>query len=77
MADTDKILQALERLETIVGLAAARARGKSGGRPKRSLKSSIATLTNKLYVDKANGINDIYKILNILRATLYKYIKEY
>jgi DNA invertase Pin-like site-specific DNA recombinase len=61
---------------TIAGLAAARARGKSGGRPKRSPKSSKVTLANKLYADKANTINDICRILNISRATLYRYIKE-
>jgi DNA invertase Pin-like site-specific DNA recombinase len=61
---------------TIAGLAAARARGKSGGRPKRSPKSSKVSLANKLYADKANTVNDICRILNISRATLYRYIKE-
>jgi DNA invertase Pin-like site-specific DNA recombinase len=61
---------------TIAGLAAARARGKSGGRPKRSPNASKVTLANKLYADKANTVNDICRILNISRATLYRYIKE-
>src|SRR5215212_8974841 len=60
---------------TIAGLTAARARGKSGGRPKRSLKSSKVTLANKLYADKANTIDDICRIFNISRATLYRYIQ--
>jgi DNA invertase Pin-like site-specific DNA recombinase len=61
---------------TIAGLAAARARGKSGGRPKRSPKSSKVASANKLYADKANTVNDICRILNISRASLYRYIKE-
>jgi DNA invertase Pin-like site-specific DNA recombinase len=43
---------------TIAGLAAARARGKSGGRPKRSPKASKVTLAKKLYADKANTVDD-------------------
>jgi DNA invertase Pin-like site-specific DNA recombinase len=59
---------------TIAGLATARARGKSGGRPKRNPKSSKVTLANKLYADKANIAEDICRILNISRATLYRCI---
>src|SRR3954453_21596338 len=61
---------------TIAGLVAARARGKSGGRPKRSPKSSKVTLAKKLYADKSNSVDDICRILNISRATLYRYIKD-
>jgi DNA invertase Pin-like site-specific DNA recombinase len=61
---------------TIAGLAAARARGKSGGRPRRSPKASKVTLAKKLHMDQANTPDDICRILNISRATLYRYIKE-
>jgi DNA invertase Pin-like site-specific DNA recombinase len=61
---------------TMAGLAAARARGKSGGRPKRSPKSSKVTLARKLYADKSNTVDEIYKTLNISRATLYRYIRD-
>src|SRR5215217_5509496 len=59
---------------TIAGLVAARARGKSGGRPKRSPKSSKVTLARKLYADKSNTVAAICRDLNISRATLYRYI---
>jgi DNA invertase Pin-like site-specific DNA recombinase len=61
---------------TIAGLVAARARGKSGGRPKRSPKSSKVTLARKLYADKSNTVGEICKTLHISRATLYRYIRE-
>jgi len=61
---------------TIAGLVAARARGKSGGRPKRSPKSSKVTLARKLYADRTNTVDEICKNLNISRATLYRYIRE-
>src|ERR1700712_292347 len=59
---------------TIAGLVAARARGKTGGRPKRSPKSSKVTLAKKLYADKSNTASEICRTLNISRATLYRYI---
>src|ERR687884_378303 len=61
---------------TIAGLAAARARGKSGGRPKRSPKAAKGTLAKRLYADRANMVDDICRILQTSRATLYRYIKE-
>src|SRR5918911_154641 len=61
---------------TIAGLVAARARGKSGGRPKRSPKASKVTLAKRLYADKGNTVEDICKTLNISRATLYRYVRE-
>src|ERR671938_39909 len=61
---------------TIAGLVAARARGKSGGRPKRSPKASKVTLARKLYEDRGNTVTEICKTLNISKATLYRYIKE-
>src|SRR5918911_1500047 len=61
---------------TIAGLIAARARGKSGGRPKRSPKAPKVTLAKRLYDDKTNTVAEICRTLNISRATLYRYIKE-
>src|SRR5215210_2254101 len=58
---------------TIAGLAAARARGKSGGRPKRSPTASKVTLARKLYADKTNTVAAICRDLSISRATLYRY----
>ena len=61
---------------TIAGLSAARAKGKSGGRPKRSPTGSKVALAKKLYQDKANSIPQICKYLNISRATFFRYIKS-
>src|SRR3954447_12966215 len=60
---------------TIAGLIAARARGKSGGRPKRSPKASKVTMAKRLYGDKSNTVDEICKTLNISRATFYRYIR--
>ncbi len=62
------------RERTQAGLAAARARGRKGGRPK-SLTGKKVTMAQALYTDKSNAITDICKTLNISRATLYRYIK--
>ena len=61
---------------TIAGLVAARARGKTGGRPKRNPKASKVTLAKRLYEDKTNTVAEICKTLNISKATLYRYIKK-
>jgi len=64
----------LIRERTIAGLEAARARGRLGGRPQLTSESSKVTMAKKLYTDKTNEIDEICKILNISRATLYRYI---
>ncbi len=64
----------LIRERTIVGLKSARARGRSGGRPKVLNKEKVE-LAQKLLADKTNAIRDICKTLGISRATLYRYIK--
>jgi DNA invertase Pin-like site-specific DNA recombinase len=60
---------------TMAGLAAARARGRTGGRPKLNPAVSKVAMAKKLYADRTNSISDICKILHISRATLYRYIK--
>ncbi len=64
----------LIRERTIAGLESARARGRLGGRPKVTSISSKVAMAKKLYADKTNRIGEICKILNISRATLYRYI---
>jgi DNA invertase Pin-like site-specific DNA recombinase len=64
----------LIRERTLAGLAAARARGRQGGRPRRLDTKQIAMLQS-LYGDKNNSIPDILKSLHISKATLYRYIK--
>ncbi len=64
----------LIRERTNAGLAAARARGKKGGRPK-SMDQKKAELAQKLYNDDTNTIDDILKILNIGKTTFYRYVR--
>lgn len=61
------------RERTKAGLSAARRRGRVGGRP-RALNERQIDLAKKLHADEGNSIEDICKLLNIKRATLYKYL---
>src|SRR5437660_4191883 len=65
------------RERTNAGLAAARARGRLGGRPKAQTLNSQkkVALAQSLYDDKNNMIDEICKTLHISRATLYRYIR--
>tara|TARA_R110000868_G_scaffold8205_3_gene42419 strand:- start:8786 stop:9334 length:549 start_codon:yes stop_codon:yes gene_type:complete len=58
-----------------VGLTAARARGRKGGRP-RSLDNSKIAMAKQLFRDKKNTIAGICEIMKISRATLYRYLKS-
>ena len=60
---------------TMAGLAAARARGRTGGRPKLNPSLSKVAMAKKLYADQTNSISDICRTLHISRATLYRYLK--
>ncbi len=62
------------RERTQAGLAAARARGRLGGRPK-ALDEKNAEMARQLYRDKTNAIADICRTLSISRATLYRYLR--
>src|SRR5437588_210764 len=66
----------LIRERTKAGLAAARARGRVGGRPKAHALNTPkkVALAQSLYDNKNNTIDEICKTLNISRATLYRYI---
>src|SRR5499433_4256495 len=56
---------------TMAGLSAARARGKTGGRPPLDTSARHVVAAKKLYRDKSNSIPEICRMLNISRATLY------
>jgi DNA invertase Pin-like site-specific DNA recombinase len=60
---------------TNAGLAAARARGKLGGRPP-ALSPEKIRLARKLYEDKSTSVTEICKILAISRHTLRRYVTE-
>jgi DNA invertase Pin-like site-specific DNA recombinase len=63
----------LIRERTLAGLAAARARGRKGGRPK-SLTPEQIRIAQALYDDPKNSIMDICKTFKISKVTLYRNI---
>ncbi len=66
----------LIRERTNAGLAAARARGRTGGRPKKLKTNGKVALARRLFADKSNSIEEICSTLGISRATLYRYVNE-
>lgn len=64
----------LIRERTQAGLAAAKARGRTGGRPK-SLDAQQRKLLVKLYNSKQHSISEICKLMKITKPTLYNYLE--
>jgi DNA invertase Pin-like site-specific DNA recombinase len=65
----------LLRERTKAGLNAARARGRTGGRPK-ALDAKKRELTQKLYAEKQHSIGEICSMMGIGKTTLYKYLDD-
>lgn len=63
----------LIRERTTAGLAAARARGRLGGRPNKLSEKDVSML-RQLYNDKNNEINGLCKRFSISRTTLYRLV---
>ena len=63
------------RERTLAGLAAARARGRKGGRP-RHLDDKKKRHAAMLRSDPTNSVKDICRTLGISKATLYRYLAE-
>jgi DNA invertase Pin-like site-specific DNA recombinase len=65
----------LER--TQAGLAAARARGRVGGRPRVAALNTPqkVQMAQALYKDKRNSVADICRTLRVSRTTFYRYMK--
>lgn len=65
------------RERTQAGLSAARARGRTGGRPRGIPKAHEATAcaAETLYREGKLSVNQIAKKLNICKSTLYKYLR--
>lgn len=63
---------------TNAGLAAARARGRLGGKPKGLSKEaeSIACAAETLYKEGKLSVNQIIKQLGIAKATFYNYLRK-
>jgi len=59
---------------TKAGLAAARARGRHGGRPRLDSEQAKVRAAKKLSGDKSISIDDICRTLNISRSTYYRYL---
>ena len=66
----------LIRERTNAGLAAARARGHRGGRPKKLKTNGKVTLAQQMFADKSHSIPEMCTALGISRATFYRYVKE-
>jgi len=59
---------------TKAGIAAARARGRKGGRPRLKITDPKMVLAKKLHGDTALSINEICATLHISRSTYYRYV---
>ncbi|MCL4151447.1 UNVERIFIED_CONTAM: hypothetical protein GTU68_036304 [Idotea baltica] len=63
----------LER--TKAGLTAARARGRIGGRPKKSADHPKVVMAKRMHQDQTLAIDEICEALQVSRATYYRYLK--
>ncbi|PWN59998.1 recombinase family protein [Chryseobacterium oncorhynchi] len=77
MASLAEYERELIRERTNAGLESARARGRTGGRPKGFTKEKIAKLfiMRSVYKDITKTPEEIYKPLGLTRATFYRYAK--
>lgn len=66
----------LIRERTNAGLAAAKARGRIGGRPRKLKTNGKIALAKRMFDDQSHSISEICAVLGISRATLYRYVKE-
>jgi DNA invertase Pin-like site-specific DNA recombinase len=63
----------LIRERTYAGLAAARARGRRGGRPRKLTPQQVAIVA-KMHADPSIPITEILNTFHISKATLYKHL---
>ena len=66
----------LTQERTKAGLAAARARGRKGGRPPLPASDPRLVLAKKLHGDQTLSIDDICRTLKISRSTYYRYVTK-
>lgn len=64
----------LIRERTAAGLAAARARGRTGGRPR--LDDETIELARKMYQSKDYTVEKISKAAGLSKASIYRYAKQ-
>jgi DNA invertase Pin-like site-specific DNA recombinase len=60
---------------TKAGLAAARTRGRHGGRSPVTAGEAKVVLAKKLNADKTLDIDDVCKTLRVSRSTFYRYVR--
>lgn len=65
----------LIRERTKAGLAAARARGRKGGRP-YALNKKQRKVAIKLYKEKKHTVKEVCEIMGISKPTLYSYLRK-
>lgn len=77
MASLAEYERELIKERTNAGLQSARARGRTGGRPKGYTKETISKLLimRSVYKDKSKTPEEVYKPLGLTRATFYRYSK--
>ena len=66
----------LIRERTNAGLESARARGRTGGRPKKLRTPAKVAMALSLYKDDEHSIDDICEQLHISRSTLFRYVRQ-
>jgi DNA invertase Pin-like site-specific DNA recombinase len=59
---------------TRAGLAAARARGRKGGRKPRRAEEPRVRMAYTLYVDQQLSVVDVCQTLRISQVTFYRYV---
>jgi DNA invertase Pin-like site-specific DNA recombinase len=65
--------RAVVRERALAGLAAARARGRCGGRPKLMNDTQIA-MAKAMLADRELPVRKVYEALHVSRATLYRHL---
>jgi len=64
----------LNQERTQAGLSSARARGRRGGRPRVNSNDPKVLAAKRMHRDKTLPIDEICKVLNISRPSLYRYL---
>lgn len=67
--------RAIIRERTLAGLAAARARGRTGGRP-RALTAAQVDMARALLADRTRPVREVCAALHVSRATLYRSVRR-
>jgi DNA invertase Pin-like site-specific DNA recombinase len=65
----------LIRERTLAGLAAARARGRQGGRP-RKLDANKTAIARRILDDPNQSVTEVAELLGVARSTLYRALRE-